>query len=166
MRGVNLLARGVLACCVLVLLVASVDCEVAEAEAAAAVFDAQDAVAVAFDAVLAAEQMGADVSALLDPLNAAGGLLADAWTCYRQGNWSGTVHFADLVRARLSGIEAEAEGLANAAAVARGTALSWMVGVSIFGIGLVVAVGYLAWGRVRAWYLRRLLRMRPEVTKR
>lgn len=145
------------------LLVGTVVGQVDEAAAEAAASRARRDLAAAYAAVLEAENAGANVSSYLPGLNVAGAYLVLAELCYRDGNFSGAVYFADLVSDGVAGMEGEVAELAHAAADARGQALYWTVAGSIVGVAVVVLAGFVSWGRVRAWYVRRLLKAKPEV---
>ena len=136
-----------------------------ETTATMAISKAENGLASAYEAVLEAENVEANVSGLLVRLNEAGSFLADAEMCYRIENFSGAVYFAGLASVSLSGLEGEAVELANFAGVDRGQKLSWTVAGSFFGVFLVVFAGFLGWGFVRERYVRKVLKMKPEVSK-
>jgi hypothetical protein len=146
------------------LLNANVYGQVDEATASEAVSKAGLNLSSAYAAVLDAENIGADVSGYLPRLNVAGEFLARAEICYRDGNYSGALHFADLASEGLAGLPGEVTELAESAAESRGQALYWTVAGSAFGVVVVVFAGFLSWGRVRAWHVQRVLRMKPEVS--
>jgi hypothetical protein len=134
-----------------------------EPDVAAVLAEADSEVAVVFEALLDAEAVGAEVSALLEELNFACGLLATAHVCYGNGNLSGALVYAEWTRDRLEGLEAAATALGHAAAMEQGGRRSSTVTVSVVGAVLAPLVGVLGWRYVRAWYVRRIGKMKPEV---
>lgn len=134
-----------------------------DAVAAAAISEAENSLVFGFEDVLEAEYVGADISGLLERLDEAGVLLADAKMHYRNGNYSGAVYFAELVSGSLVGLEDEAVGLANSVAVERGQMISWIVAGSVVGFCCVAFIGLWGWGYVRDLYIQKVLEMKPEV---
>jgi len=135
-----------------------------ETDAVAAIAAVEEKIIPCYNAVLEAESFDVNVSSFLVRLNVAGGFLADAEMCYRNGNFSGAVYFAGLASESLSGLESEAVELTNSAEVERSQKLSWTIVGSAFGVFLVVFFGFLGWGYVRNHYVRKVLKMKPEVS--
>jgi hypothetical protein len=134
-----------------------------ESSAAAALSNAETTFAIAFERTLEAEEVGGDVSGLLTRLNEAGSFLAEAHVCYRSSNFSGAVYFAELANEHLEGVEAEAAELANSLGVELGQRLSLTMAGSVVGVFVVALIGFLGWGYVKGRFVRRVLKMRPEV---
>jgi len=131
--------------------------------AMSAVDGAEVAVASAYEAVLDAEEAGADVSGLLAELNVAGGYLADAHVWLGFGDFDEAVRLADLcydavvdVRNEAFELESEANALSVTDSVLR------MAG-SMVGVVVVVFLGFVFWRVFRRRYNERVLEMRPEV---
>jgi len=131
--------------------------------AASAVDRAEESVVLAYEAVLDAEEVGADVSELLSRLNVAGGYLADAHVWFGLGDFDNATRLADLcyyyvedVRGRAVELRNEAHGLWATDLVVR------MVG-SIVGVVVVVFLGFVVWRVFKRRYHRRVLGLRPEV---
>jgi hypothetical protein len=118
---------------------------------------------VVFKALLDAEEVGADVSALLEGLNTTCGLLAAAHVCYANGNFTGALVYAELTWDQLEGLEAAVTVLGHAAAMEQGRRLSSTVTASVVGAILAPLVGVLGWRYVKAWFVRRMWKMKPEV---
>lgn len=133
-------------------------------DAATVVAVAESELADCYGAVLEAERVGANVSDLLARLNVGAGFLAEAELCYRSGNFSGAVYFAELVIENLDGLIGEAGELYSSVAFERGQESSWVVGVSVVGVFVVVLLGFFGWGYVKGFYVRLVLRMKPEVS--
>jgi hypothetical protein len=145
------------------LLIGAVHGQADEPDAAAALAEADSEVAMVFEALLDAEEVGVDVSALLEELNAACELLATAHVYYGNENFSGALALAKLAIERAAGLETEALELANSAAMEHGRRLSSTMSVSVAGAILVPLAGLLGWRYVKAWFVRRLGKMKPEV---
>ena len=163
-------SSGWLAACLVVLLVTSLPVanvlgQADEALAEAAVAEAQQELASVYGAVLEAETIKVNVSGFIVRLNVAAGFLADAEMLRRSGNFSGAVLSAGQAQESLQGLLGDVEGGTDAVALERAQALAWTVALSIVGVFLVVAVGWVGWGYVRACYVRRVLRMKPEVAE-
>ncbi len=131
--------------------------------AVSAVDRAEAAVASAYEAVLDAEEAGADVSGLLVRLNVAGGYLAEAHVWFGLGDFDEAVRLADLcydVVVDVSGeafvLRSEAHGLWATDFVVK------MVG-SMVGVVVVVFLGFVVWRVFKRRYSRRVLGLRPEV---
>jgi len=89
--------------------------ESSEDEAASALASAEGAVVSAYQAVLKADEAGANVSGLLVRLNEAGELLTHARMAYRLGDFDSALDFAVRSRERLNGFVVEADALRGAA---------------------------------------------------
>jgi len=132
-------------------------------EALTAIRKAEFAVASAYEAVLEAEKAGANVSDLLEKLNVGAENLTKACMLYRIGDLEGAAHFADLCRSSVVDVTNEAETLRDLAVVERKKQVLVISLASTFGVGVTVFGGFLGWRRFKEWYLRRVLKMKPEV---
>jgi hypothetical protein len=169
-RGIALSSSRWLVACHMVLLatllpVANVLGQADEALAEAAVAKAQQELASVYDAVLEAETIGVNVSGFVDRLNVAAGLLADAEVLRRYGDFSEAVLFADAAKESLQGLFGDVKARAEMVAMERAQAFAWTAALSIVGVILVVTGGWFGWGYVRAWYVRRLWGLKPEVVE-
>ena len=131
--------------------------------ASSAVDRAEAAVASAYEAVLDAEEAGADISGLLARLNVAGEYLAEAHIWHRLGDFDEAARFADLcydavedVRNEAYMLKSEAHGLWVADLVVRMTG-------SMVGVVVVVFLSFWGWRVFKRRYSRRVLELRPEV---
>jgi len=136
--------------------------DVSENVAASALTDAEGVVVSAYQAVLKAEEAGADVSGLLVRLNEAGGFLARARMAYSLGDFEGAASF---VNSRKNiGVDVE-----NAAVELKDLALServqrmWftMIG-SVLGVVLIVFGSFCGWRVFKRRYYRRVWGTKPE----
>ena len=131
-------------------------------EASVAVADADIALRGAFDALLGAENAGANVSGLIGWMNDAGVALTGARVALASGNYSDAVGRADECRGLADGVVLEASVLKNDAAA---QASLWWVTVLLGVTGSVVfgVILFLVWRRFKRYYADRLLGCRPEV---
>jgi hypothetical protein len=125
--------------------------------------EADYSMAQAHEAVLDAEEVGADVSGLLDRLDVAGEYLAGAHIWYRLGNFENATRFAGLcfyvveeVRSEAYRLTEEAYGLWVAGLFVR------IVG-SFVGVVVVVLLSYVVWRAFKRRYQRRILGLKLEV---
>jgi hypothetical protein len=139
------LAAGVLSLCVF-----AVD----EAEAGAAIADAEERVVVCYRAVAVADGAGANVTGLVGVLDEAGLLLSRADLAFMAGDFDSAFDFAVESRGVLDGFVVEADALRDDAIQQR----SWdfMINVvgSVVGATVVVFAGYIVW----FWLKRRFER--------
>jgi hypothetical protein len=119
--------------------------------------------AQAHEAVLGAEEVGADVSGLLDRLDVAGEYLAEAHIWYRLGDFENATRFAGLcfdvveeVRSEAYRLTEEAYGLWVAGLFVR------IIG-SFVGVVVVVLLCYVVWRAFKRRYQRRVLGLKLEV---
>ena len=131
--------------------------------AVSAVDRAEVAVVSAYEAVLDAEEAGADVSGLLVRLNVAGEYLASARVWYELGDFDNATRFADLCYDVGEEVRSEAVELKNEAHGLWVTGLFVRMTVSIFGVVFVVFLSFMVWRAFKRRYRKRVLGMRPEV---
>ena len=117
----------------------------------------------AHEAVLDAEEAGADVSALLDRLNVAGEYLAEAHVCYRLGDLENATRFAGLCFDIVEGAKSEAVELKNEKHGLLVASLFVRIVGSYVGVMVVVLLGYVIWLVFKRRYQRRVLGLKPEV---
>jgi len=132
-------------------------------EASDQVAAADQALRVAFNSVLDAEQSGANVSVLLPRLNEAGVALSGAEMALKAGNYSDAVSGALACKSLASGVSDDAVVLKNGAVAAWGY---WWVTVLLSVAASVVFAGavFLVWRWFRRGYVKKMLGSRPEVT--
>jgi hypothetical protein len=127
------------------------------------VAEAKEALVSAYNAVLEAEEAGANVSGLLGRLNVGGEYLAEAYAYIRLGDFESAGRFAGLCVEEVEGVRSEAGGL-------REEAHGWwtldvIVKViwSVVGVVVVVVGGFVVWRIFKRRYHGKVLGMRPEV---
>ena len=132
-------------------------------EAASSLDGAEALVCQAFEAVLEAEEAGANVSILMADLDEAGALLAEAEVLRRNGNGDEAAGLADQAVVIANNVEREALELKNLALVNRQTFFWFSSVFSLVGASVFLIVLFFVWSWFRRVYVRRLLRMKPEV---
>jgi hypothetical protein len=127
------------------------------------VTQAEEALVLGYDAVLEAEEAGANVSSLLARLSLGGEYLAEAYVCVRLGDSEKASRFAGLcvevvgdMRGEAVGLREEAHGWWVLDVIVR---LIW----SVFGVIIIVVVAFVVWRVFRRRYLKRVLGSKPEV---
>jgi len=136
-----------------------------EDEAAASIERAEDSMFSAYQVVLKAEQVGANVSALLGRLNEAGELLDEAQVAFRLRSYDEAVRLADLcfeigeeTKDRADELRAEVYGSKVMS--------DWLT--MTCSLASVIAIGFgsfWGWRVFKRRYYQRVLRMKPEVAK-
>jgi len=134
-----------------------------EEVALSAIESAELAVDLAYEAVLEAEGVGANVSGLLVELSDGVEALSGAYMSSRVGNFDDAAYFADLCYDLVAGIEAEANELRDVAAVDRNQHLFLTSFGSVFAVGGIFCGGFFGWRFFKRRYHRRVLKMKPEV---
>jgi hypothetical protein len=127
------------------------------------IVEADNALKKAFETVLTAENAGANVSGLMVKLNQAGAFLAQAEMAYRNGDSAEATENAEQCLTTLQGVSDEASASMDSA-LANSQQVFWE-GVTISTIGAVAFLVVLAfvWRWFSRRYLRKSLRMKPEV---
>ncbi len=114
-------------------------------EAVATIAAAEARIIVCYDAVVEADDAGANVSGLTATLDEAGVFLSLAELAYTVGDFDSAVGNASLSQGLLHGFVAEAEALTEEAVQAYSWDFSVNVVGSSVGAGVVVCGGFAAW---------------------
>jgi len=136
---------------------------VEESVAVSDVAQAKADVVSAYEAVLKAEQVGVNVSALLVRLNDAGERLAEADAAYRLGDFDESVRLAGLCSGISGDVESEAGALWLQAFMGWYFDLRLKIAVSVVGMVVVGLGGFGVWRVFKRRYYRGVLEMKPEV---
>ena len=131
--------------------------------AASAIDRAEAAVVSAYDAVLGAEQVGANVSGLLAQLNVAGEYLASSHVWFGLGDYGNATSFADLCYDVGEEVRGDAVGLRSEASELLVRDLWLKLIFSVVGVVCVVFLSFFVWRAFKRRYRKRVLGMRPEV---
>ena len=134
-----------------------------EGVAASAIDRAEVAMVSAYETVLSAEEVGADVSGLLAKLNVAGGYLASANVWFGLGDFENATRFANLCYDVGEEVRNEAVELKNEAHELWVTNLIVRMNLSIISVVIIVFLSFLGWHVFKRRYHRRILGMKPEV---
>lgn len=133
--------------------------------ASSAISQAEQVLASAYEAVLEAEQAGANVSGLLANLTVAGEYLASAHIWHRLGDYDNATLFANLCYEIGEGVKGEADELRVEAYGARVRGFWLTMTGSLVGVVAVVFGSFWGWRVFKRRYYRRVLGMKPEVAK-
>jgi hypothetical protein len=125
--------------------------------------DAEEALDSAYDAVLEAEEAGANVTGLLVRLNVGGEYLSKAFIWFRLGILENASSYAGFCREVVGSVGGEAVGLRDEAErLAREDVLVRVFGSAI-GVVVVLVSGFFVWGIFKRRYRKSLLGFKPEV---
>ena len=132
-------------------------------EASSAIGEADNALRMAFEAVLEAERAGVNVSDLIVKLDGAGGLLAEAEVAYWTGNLDEAVSKADQCSVLADGVMDEASVLKSLALAEAQNGFFQTLTFSLVGSGAFLLMTFFVWGWFKRVYAKKLLKMKPEV---
>jgi len=127
------------------------------------IYEAEKSMRQAYEAVLDAEEAGANVSGLLVKLNDAVGLLSEARVAFEAGNFEEATGLASLCMEVCGRAGSQAEKLRVEANYAHGNMSFWISIGSVFSVSIVVCASLLGYRYFKRWYYRRLLKMKPRV---
>ena len=131
--------------------------------AASTIYEAEQSMARAYEAVLDAERFGADISGLLVRLNDAAALLSEARMTFDIGDFEEATRFAESTSEVGYDVVDEAELLeieANNAQVHRSW---WFLVTSALGVSVVLVASLLGYEYFKRRYYRRLSKMKSRV---
>lgn len=124
---------------------------------------ANTAVNQAFNAVLAAENAGANVSSLLSKLNVATTLLAQGENAYRTGDNTTAVTDAGNILLITQQVTTAAQVANEASSSASQTNLLYVYVIPMIGVGFFILFSFFIWRLFRRHYIKGLLKAKPEV---
>jgi len=124
---------------------------------------ANAAVNQAFNAVSAAEGAGANVTNLMNQLNNAASLLAQAENAYRTGDNSTVFKDASAVVPITEQVTAEAQTAKETALASRKNAFWSTITITIVSAVVFVAALFLVWRLLKRVYFKGLMEAKPEV---
>jgi hypothetical protein len=127
------------------------------------VAEAEDALVLGYEAVLEAEERGANVSSLLARLSGAGEYLAQAYAWSNLGDFDRAGNLAGFCIEVVDDVEREAVLLRDEAARMEREGLLVRVFGSAIGVVIVLVSSFLLWIFFKRRYEDRVLRARPEV---
>lgn len=136
-------------------------CEaISQEEALFSITEAEHLMGQAYETILDAEEMGAEVSGLLAWLNDGAGLLSEARIAFGVKKFEEAVRFAELSSDVGVEVVGEAERLGVKASQARVERMWWLIVGSVLGVSFVLVVCWLGYGYFKRRYYNRLLGMR------
>ena len=133
-------------------------------DALAKVAEADNAVRQAFVAILEAEEAGANVSDLIVKLQGAGTFLAGAEIAYTNGDANGAAAKAESALSIAESVKPEALSLKSSALADAQTAFRQTLIFSFAGAAAFLAVLVFAWILLKRVHVKKMLKMKPEVT--
>jgi hypothetical protein len=139
--------------------VSAVDEDVTSLEVA----EAEEALLLAYDSVLEAEEAGANVSGLLDKLNVGSEYLAEAYVSVRLGDSENAARLAGLCVEAVSDVTGEAVFLKDDAARLKRADFLVKAFASAAGVVIVVVSGLVLWTVFKRRYFENALGLKPEV---
>ncbi len=118
----------------------------------------------AFNAVLAAEKAGANVTSLLTQLNVAEGFLSQAENANRVGDSVDAANNADLVLPIAQQVTTAAQSSEHSAQVSAQNSFYSLIALAVVGPVVFLFVLYFVWGKFKTHYINSLSDAKPEVT--
>ncbi|UCH70543.1 MAG: hypothetical protein JSV29_00740 [Candidatus Bathyarchaeota archaeon] len=132
-------------------------------DAFSVVLEAEQLIVQAYEAVLDAERVGADVSGLLVRLNNASELLSEACMAFEAGDFEEAIRFSGLACGVGREVVDDAEKLEVEAGYAGANRFVWSLAGSVVGVALVVCASFWVYRGFKRRYYARLLKSRPRV---
>ncbi len=148
----------------LVFLLVSVIAMAAANGTAESIASADSAVQMAFKNVLSAQNAGVNVTSLIDRLNIAGGLLAEAENEQRSGSSINVTTKTNNALVIANQVNDDAINLLNTQSVNSRNNFWLTISFSTVGGCIFVILLALAWKRFKRRFINKLLEMKPEVT--
>jgi di/tricarboxylate transporter len=125
---------------------------------------ANTAVNQAFNAVLDAEAVGANMTRLLVQINYADSLLSQAENSYRTGDFSTAATKAESLLPIAQQIATSAQNAKQNAVISSQNAFWLTIAFTIIGIVMLIEVLFLVWLWLKRRYIKNLSEAKPEVT--
>jgi len=117
----------------------------------------------AFDAVLAAEKAGANVTGLVNKLNGATALLAEAENAYRNGNISVVEEKADAAVLIARQVYSEAQIAKEKASNSANISFWFILALTVLGIIMLFLVLFIVWSFIKSSYNKDQKKSKPQV---
>lgn len=134
-----------------------------EETVSASIAEAEEALASSYEAVLAAEQAGANVSDLSAQFNVCCEYLSTAHMWYQLGNFENADYFAGLCQDIAEDIKYDALELKTETEKIAGTDFVASTVVSVVGIVVVLVSSFIVWRFFKRFYYQRILGEKSEV---
>jgi hypothetical protein len=124
---------------------------------------AEEDLALAFKSAATAEAAGANIDALVFKIVSAADILSYAQGNFTEGNYESALQLAKTCSQLVDGLVEEASNLRIDAEKAKNDRFLVMGAVSVVGLLLFLFIAFLGWSFIKRRYMRRLLKMKPEV---
>ena len=124
---------------------------------------ANEAIGQAFNGTLSAEKAGANVTGLLEKLNVATGLLAQAENSYRTGDTNAAANYADQAVPIAQQVKAQATAVKNSALSSKQNAFVFTVVFVVIGSEVFILALLFVWRLVKKRHINEMLESKPEV---
>jgi hypothetical protein len=124
---------------------------------------ASNTVEQAFNTFSSAEKAGANVTALLNQLQGAANLLAQAENSYRIGDMNAAANFADQASTLAQQVGGQADAAKESATTSGQTAFLVTVASVVVGSFLLILGLFLGWRLFKRRYINNVLEAKPEV---
>lgn len=131
-------------------------------EASSKIAEADAAIRQAFVAVSDADKAGANVSSLAFTLNEAGGLLADANTAFRIGDYGNASSLAEQSISLVNGLVQEAGSFKTMAESEKLSSLIWTTALASIGLSMLFVASLFGWRLIKSRRFKNVLEMKPE----
>lgn len=132
-------------------------------EAPQIIGEAEQSISSAFHVVLEAEDAGANVSSLTVRLNEAAGLLAEARILVQNGDSGQAADLASYSVEIADDVKDEASILKVSALAHRDFVFKVSLAGSLIGVPVFLVFMFRLWRWFKGYYVRRILRLRPEI---
>jgi hypothetical protein len=126
--------------------------------------NAKTGVGLAFNAVLAADKAGANITRLLAQLNTASGILAQAENFYRIGDSNTAAALADRVLPIVKEVITAAQNAKQGALNDGQNAFFQLIAFTAICVSVFVFALFLVWRRLKRGYFKSLSESRTEMT--
>ena len=127
------------------------------------IIEAEQSMARAYEAVLDAERVGADVSGLLGRLNEGAAWLSEARMAFEDDNFEEAVRVAQLTSEVGFEVSGEADGFEVEAGQVYVNRMWWFIVGSILAVSIVIVASLLSYQYFKRRYYRGLLERKPRV---
>jgi len=124
--------------------------------------EAENSLTSAYNAVSQADRAGANVTDLVDKLNIAAALLANAYGLSRSGNYDQAISYSTRSSQDASEVQTEAESRQSVAQNSQNERLFLSSAASGVGLSVLFFSGLFLWRFMKRTYRKRILQLRPE----
>ncbi len=156
-------SAGIIGLTLLSLVAASTFAQGSQEQAASAISEAEQAMALGYEAVLDAEEAGGNVTSLLSRLNDAVALLIVARRAFNASRFEEAIDLAESASAAGGLVLIDADRLEIVANEVSAIRTTRFLAASLVAVPLILAASFLSYRYVKKWYCQQPLRTKPEV---